>query len=100
MMSKNYANLKQLYQSTTRKMYNTSQKYIKLPFYYSIKVMSDEFNVENRTFTDGDDKVWTALDKSDDDASSVGGGSMHFYNSTNVKTEKGFLKISTFLKKS
>ena len=26
-------------------------------------VMSDEFNVPNRTFGDGDDPTWTALDK-------------------------------------
>lgn len=62
--------------------------------------MSDEFNVDNRSFTDGDDPMWTALDKSDDDASSAGGGSMHFYNSTNVYTEGGFLKISTLLEKT
>jgi beta-glucanase (GH16 family) len=62
--------------------------------------MSDEFNVENRTFTDGHDPVWTALDKSDDDASSAGGGSMQFYNSTEITTENGFLKISTHLGKT
>lgn len=59
--------------------------------------MSDEFNVDNRTFKDGDDPMWTALDKSDDDASSVGGGSLQFYNSSAVTTENGFLKISTYL---
>jgi beta-glucanase (GH16 family) len=62
--------------------------------------MSDEFNVNNRTFKDGDDPMWTALDKSDDDASSAGGGSMQFYNSSAVTTEKGFLKISTYLEKT
>jgi beta-glucan synthesis-associated protein KRE6 len=29
-------------------------------------VMSDEFNVENRTFADGEDPTWTAMDHSDD----------------------------------
>lgn len=56
--------------------------------------MSDEFNVENRTFADGHDPTWTALDKSDDDMS-AGGGSLHFYNSSRVRTEDGFLKINT-----
>jgi beta-glucan synthesis-associated protein KRE6 len=56
--------------------------------------MSDEFNVPNRTFTDGHDPVWTALDKSDDDSSEAGGGSLHFYNSSFVTTtEDGKLKI-------
>lgn len=64
------------------------------------QVMSDEFNVENRTFTDGHDPMWTALDKSDDDASSAGGGSLQFYNSTSVRTENGMLRISTGLAKT
>mmetsp|Transcript_115021 Transcript_115021/g.332328 ORF Transcript_115021/g.332328 Transcript_115021/m.332328 type:complete len:698 (-) Transcript_115021:4-2097(-) len=59
-------------------------------------VMSDEFNVPNRTFTDGHDPMWTALDKPDDDASAAGGGSQQFYNSSYVTTtEDGMLKIST-----
>jgi hypothetical protein len=62
--------------------------------------MSDEFNTPNRTFADGDDPVWTALDKSDDDASSAGGGSLQFYNSSAVTTENGFLRISTVLEKT
>eukprot|EP00545_Synedropsis_sp_CCMP1620_P006884 CAMPEP_0119010080 /NCGR_PEP_ID=MMETSP1176-20130426/4779_1 /TAXON_ID=265551 /ORGANISM="Synedropsis recta cf, Strain CCMP1620" /LENGTH=714 /DNA_ID=CAMNT_0006962689 /DNA_START=104 /DNA_END=2248 /DNA_ORIENTATION=+ len=57
-------------------------------------VMSDEFNVPNRSFKDGHDPVWTALDKSDDDSSSAGGGSLHFYNSSWITTtEEGMLKI-------
>lgn len=62
--------------------------------------MSDEFNVNGRNFKDGNDPLWTALDKSDDDASSVGGGSLHFYNSSNVITEDGYLKMSTLLQKT
>lgn len=57
--------------------------------------MSDEFNVPNRTFGDGHDPLWTALDKSDDDMSAGGSGSLHFYNSSRVTTEDGFLKINT-----
>ena len=58
--------------------------------------MSDEFNTPNRTFKDGHDPIWTALDKSDDDSSSAGGGSQQFYNSSYVTTtEDGKLKIAT-----
>ena len=61
-------------------------------------VMSDEFNVPNRTFTDGHDPTWTALDKSDDDYSASGGGSLHFYNSTMVSTTPdGMLTIQSIL---
>ena len=60
--------------------------------------MSDEFNVPNRTFADGDDPIWTALDKSDDDSSSAGGGSLHFYNSSTVTTnEDGHLEIRSII---
>jgi len=65
-----------------------------------VKVMSDEFNVEGRTFKDGDDKMWTALDKSDDDSSSAGGGSMQFYNSSNVVTVNGSMVIKTTIDKT
>jgi hypothetical protein len=33
-------------------------------------VMSDEFNRPGRKFKDGDDGVWTGIDKSDDDVAS------------------------------
>eukprot|EP00577_Skeletonema_sp_RCC1716_P008204 CAMPEP_0113383092 /NCGR_PEP_ID=MMETSP0013_2-20120614/6181_1 /TAXON_ID=2843 ORGANISM="Skeletonema costatum, Strain 1716" /NCGR_SAMPLE_ID=MMETSP0013_2 /ASSEMBLY_ACC=CAM_ASM_000158 /LENGTH=722 /DNA_ID=CAMNT_0000265623 /DNA_START=304 /DNA_END=2472 /DNA_ORIENTATION=- /assembly_acc=CAM_ASM_000158 len=61
-------------------------------------VMSDEFNVPDRTFTDGHDPTWTALDKSDDDYSASGGGSLHFYNSSMVSTTPdGMLTIQSIL---
>jgi len=60
-------------------------------------IMSDEFNVPHRTFADGDDPMWTALDKSDDDSSAAGGGSLHFYNSTTVSTSDGHLKIHSYI---
>jgi len=64
-------------------------------------VMSDEFNVEGRTFADGDDPTWTALDKSDDDSSAAGGGSQHFYNSTMITTTSdGMLKIASIVEKT
>ena len=61
-------------------------------------VMSDEFNVPGRTFADGHDPAWTALDKSDDDYSASGGGSLHFYNSTMVTTTPdGMLTIRSVI---
>merc|ERR1712129_132419 len=61
-------------------------------------VMSDEFNVPNRNFADGSDPLWTALDKSDDDANDVGGGSLHFYNSSTVTTTNdGMMEIRSGL---
>jgi beta-glucan synthesis-associated protein KRE6 len=62
--------------------------------------MSDEFNVPNRSFKDGHDPVWTALDKSDDDSSSAGGGSLQFYNSSNVITVNGSLEIHSTVGKT
>lgn len=62
--------------------------------------MSDEFNVDGRTFADGDDPTWTALDKTDVDQSNGGGGSLHFYNSSMITTKDGQLKISTNLEKT
>ena len=61
---------------------------------YSL-VMSDEFESPERSFTDGHDPVWTALDKSDDDQTSTGKKSLHYYNSSNVYTEDGKLTILT-----
>lgn len=61
-------------------------------------VMSDEFNVPGRTFEDGDDPIWTGLDKSDDDSNAAGGGSLHFYNSSTITTtEDGMLRIDAML---
>ena len=65
--------------------------------FFAKKVMSDEFNVDGRSFKDGHDKMWTALDKSDDDYSASGGGSLHFYNSSAVTTVDGMLKISSYI---
>ena len=54
--------------------------------------MSDEFNRDGRTFTDGHDPMWTALDKSDDDLAS-NGRSLEYYNSSCVYTKGGKLPI-------
>jgi beta-glucanase (GH16 family) len=64
-------------------------------------VMSDEFNVPGRTFADGHDPAWTALDKSDDDYSASGGGSLHFYNSSMITTtDDGMLTIRSVLEET
>lgn len=56
-----------------------------------ILVMSDEFNVPNRNFTDGSDPKWTALNKND-----YTNDALHFYSHDNVQTnDKGELTITT-----
>ena len=58
-------------------------------------VMSDEFNRAGRSFKDGDDPMWTGVDKSDDDQTSSGRKSLHFYNASQITTEDGKLVITT-----
>mmetsp|Transcript_2366 Transcript_2366/g.3531 ORF Transcript_2366/g.3531 Transcript_2366/m.3531 type:complete len:605 (-) Transcript_2366:109-1923(-) len=56
-------------------------------------VFSDEFEREGRSFADGEDSRWTAMDKND-----YTNDALHFYRSDNVKTKHGKLKISTTFK--
>ena len=58
-------------------------------------VMSDEFNRAGRSFKDGDDPVWTGIDKSDDDQTSSGRKSLQFYNHSTISTSDGHLIIET-----
>eukprot|EP01041_Mallomonas_annulata_P007831 gene7831-16016_t len=58
-------------------------------------IMSDEFNRDGRTFKDGYDPTWTAIEKSDDDQTSTGRKSLHFYNGSYAFTANGTLKIRT-----
>lgn len=58
-------------------------------------VMSDEFNVPKRSFANGHDPMWTAIDKSDDDQTSSGKMSLEFYNSSMISTSNGKLVITT-----
>merc|ERR1719230_1421222 len=58
-------------------------------------VMSDEFEVEGRSFADGHDPMWCAMDKSDDDQTSTGQKSLQYYNSSMVTTKDGKMIIST-----
>ena len=52
-------------------------------------VMSDEFNIPGRSFDDGKDPKWTALDKND-----YTNDALHYYSPANVHTnEEGELEI-------
>jgi hypothetical protein len=63
--------------------------------------MLDKFNIPNRTFKDGQDLMWTALDKPDEDILSMGRGLLYFYNSSSIMaTEMGYQKISTTIGKT
>ncbi len=58
-----------------------------------VQVFSDEFERAGRSFRDGEDPKWTALDKND-----YTNAALHYYSSDNVRTENGALNITTFLK--
>ena len=58
-------------------------------------VMSDEFEKEGRSFKDGADPMWTAIDKSDDDQTSNGKKSLQYYSSDLAFTRGGSLVIRT-----
>ena len=58
-------------------------------------VMSDEFEKEGRLFGDGDDPMWCAIEKSDDDQTAQGKKSLQFYNPSMVQTKGGKLVITT-----
>lgn len=53
-------------------------------------VMSDEFNVDGRTFNDGHDPRWVALNKND-----YTNNALHFYDETYAVTEHGTLNLTT-----
>ena len=56
-------------------------------------VFSDEFEVDNRYFRDGEDPKWTAIHK--DDYTNF---ALHYYNKELVRTSNGKLNISTIIK--
>lgn len=56
-------------------------------------VFSDEFETEGRSFADGQDPRWTAIDKND-----YTNNALHFYKHENVKTVNGVLNITTEFK--
>ncbi|KAL7443080.1 hypothetical protein ACHAXM_008748 [Skeletonema potamos] len=53
-------------------------------------VFSDEFEQDGRSFEDGSDPRWTAIDKND-----YTNEALHFYKPENVKTTNGVLNITT-----
>jgi len=53
-------------------------------------VFSDEFETEGRSFADGEDPRWTAIDKND-----YTNNALHYYKSKNAKTTNGVLNITT-----
>jgi hypothetical protein len=55
-------------------------------------VMSDEFNIDNRSFADGDDLLFDAVEKPDDSNQAI-----QFYNSSReyVTTKNGSLVLTT-----
>lgn len=53
-------------------------------------VFSDEFNVPSRTFEDGTDPRWTAMDKND-----YTNGAFHYYTPKNIETKDGHLVITS-----
>lgn len=58
-----------------------------------VLVFSDEFEQDGRSFEDGGDPRWTALDKND-----YTNEALHFYRPQNVQTTNGVLNISTILR--
>jgi beta-glucanase (GH16 family) len=56
-------------------------------------VFSDEFETDGRSFADGEDPRWTAIDKND-----YTNDALHFYRSENARTKDGKLTIKTNLK--
>ena len=55
-------------------------------------VFSDEFNVDHRTFHDGNDPKWTAMHK--DDYTNY---ALQYYNADLIHTKHGYLNISTII---
>jgi beta-glucanase (GH16 family) len=53
-------------------------------------VFSDEFNIPGRTFKDGDDPRWTAMNKND-----YTNAALQYYKDNLVGTMQGYLNIST-----
>jgi len=74
--------------------HHTTKSFVSPTATYKL-IMSDEFATPLRTFEDGHDTTWTAMDRHDDDVSATGQGSLHFYNSSMVNTNDGWLNIST-----
>lgn len=57
---------------------------------YRCQVFSDEFEEPGRTFHDGNDPRWTAINKND-----YTNAALHFYSPENALTVNGSLSITT-----
>lgn len=73
---------------------STTSLYVEDNREYEI-VFSDEFEVDGRSFKDGEDPRWTSIDKND-----YTNDALHFYSSDNVKTSNGVLNITTIFKEN
>lgn len=58
-------------------------------------IMSDEFERTGRTFKDGNDPMWTGIDRADDDQTAQGKKSLQFYNASQISIKDGNLVITT-----
>lgn len=76
----------------TNKEYYNIKSYRNNNKIYSL-VFSDEFNISNRDFTDGNDPKWTAINK--DDYTNY---ALQYYNSSLVTTYNGSLHIKSIIK--
>lgn len=76
---------------------DTKPQYYKAKSYTKDKdyelVFSDEFDIAGRSFHDGSDPKWTAINK--DDYTNF---ALQYYNSSLVRTENGYLNISSIIK--
>ncbi|KAL3772837.1 hypothetical protein ACHAW5_009514 [Stephanodiscus triporus] len=77
---------------TPEKFLTTAANYHKDTRDYEL-VFSDEFEQDGRSFEDGADPRWTAIDKND-----YTNEALHYYRSQNVRTANGALSISSILK--
>jgi len=57
-------------------------------------IMADEFNRDGRTFKDGEDPMWTAIENADNSRGS-GVQNLEYYNNSLVYTKNGSLVIET-----
>lgn len=71
------------YHHFTKPLTETDDREFKLVF-------SDEFRQDGRTFGDGNDPRWTAIDKND-----YTNDALHYYSSDNAETKNGVLNITT-----
>eukprot|EP00571_Detonula_confervacea_P000458 CAMPEP_0172315672 /NCGR_PEP_ID=MMETSP1058-20130122/25938_1 /TAXON_ID=83371 /ORGANISM="Detonula confervacea, Strain CCMP 353" /LENGTH=630 /DNA_ID=CAMNT_0013029803 /DNA_START=124 /DNA_END=2016 /DNA_ORIENTATION=+ len=77
---------------TPEKFFSRTSSYAKDTREFEL-VFSDEFDQDGRSFQDGSDPRWTAIDKND-----YTNEALHFYRPENVQTTNGVLNITTIRK--